>query len=176
MQASVKQLIEADINRLHPWIAVAAVIAALLLQAYLPLLIPIVSSYANMADLPLLVAIYLALLRRNPVAGLSIGMAIGLAQDSLSHGPIGLYGILKTLVGYACSSLTLVLNVESLGTRVILVCGFYLVHQGLFWALERVLLDQVVDFAWQRTFVLAFVNGSLALLVYRFLDRFRERI
>lgn len=174
MQASVKQLIEADINRLHPWIAVAAVVAALLLQAYLPLL-PVVSSYANMADLPLLVAIYLALLRRNPVAGLLIGMGIGLAQDSLSHGPIGLYGIIKTLVAYTCSSLTLVLAVESLGTRVILVCGFYVVHQGMFWLLERVLLDQVVDFAWQRTFLLAFINGSLALVLYRFLDRFRER-
>ena len=175
MQASVKQLIEADINRLHPWIAVAAVIAALLLQAYLPLL-PLVSSYANMADLPLLVAIYLALLRRNPVAGLLIGMGIGLAQDSLSHGPIGLYGIIKTLVGYACSSLTLVLAVESLGTRVILVCGFYVIHQGVFWLLERVLLGQVMEFAWQRTFLLAFINGSLALVLYRFLDRFRERI
>src|ERR1044071_680727 len=105
MQATAKQLSQADISRLRPWIAVAVVLTALLLQAYLPLLLPFFSAYANMADLPLLITIYLALLRRSPIGGLLIGMAVGLAQDSLSDGPIGLYGILKTIVGYTCSSL-----------------------------------------------------------------------
>ena len=175
MQASVKQLVETDISRLSPWIAVGAVMGALLLQAYLPLLLPFFSSYANMADLPLLITIYLALLRRSPVAGLSIGLVIGLAQDSLSHSPIGIYGIIKTIVGYICSSLTLVIAVESLAARVILVSGFYLLHQGIFWLVERVLLGESVEFAWQRTLLLAAANAFLALLLYRFLDRFRER-
>src|SRR6185295_11572395 len=116
MQASVKQLIEADINRLPLWVSLSAVIGALLLQAYLPLFggyLPF-SSYANTVDMPLLITIYLALLRRSPIIGLLIGLGIGLGQDSLSHGPIGLYGIIKTVIGYVCSSLTLVLAVESL--------------------------------------------------------------
>ncbi len=174
MQASVRPLVEPDLSRLRPWVSVAVVIGALLLQAYLPLL-PVFSSYINMVDLPLLVTIYLALLRRNPVAGLSIGMVIGLAQDSLSNGPIGLYGIIKTIMGYICSSLTLVIAVESLGTRVVLVFGFYLLHQAMFWSLGRILLGMTADFAWQRTLLLAVINGSLALVLYRFLDRFRER-
>src|SRR5579884_13975 len=142
MQASVKPLLETDVSRIRPWIAVSVVAAALLLQAYLPLLLPFFSIYANMADLPLLIAIYLALLRRSPIAGLLIGMVIGLAQDSLSYGPIGMYGIVKTIVGYICSSLTLIIAVESLATRVILVYGFYVLHQAGFWLMQRVLLGQ----------------------------------
>ncbi|HYM13201.1 MAG TPA: rod shape-determining protein MreD [Bryobacterales bacterium] len=173
MEASVKRLIEADINRLRPWIAVAAVVVALLLQAYLPLL-PFLSSYANMADLPLLVTIYLALLRRSPVAGLAIGLAVGLGQDSLSAGPIGIYGILKTIIGYICSSLTLIIAVDSLAARVFLVWCFYLLHQAMFWVMQRVLLGQPADFAWQRMLLLAAINALIALVIYRFLDRFRE--
>lgn len=173
MEASVKRLVEADINRLPPWIAVSAVMAALLLQAYLPLL-PFFSSYANMADLPLLITIYLALLRRSPVAGLAIGMAVGLGQDSLSAGPIGVYGILKTIIGYVCSSLTQAIAVDSLAARVVLVWCLYLLHQAMFWVMQHVLLEQPADFAWQRMLLLAAINAALALLIYRFLDRFRE--
>ncbi len=172
MQASVKQLIEADINRLPVWVSLGAVIGALLLQAYLPLF----SAYANTVDLPLLITIYLALLRRSPIVGLLIGLGIGLGQDSLSHGPIGLYGIIKTVIGYVCSSLTLVLAVESLSTRLVLVLGLYLVHQAFFWSLQRVLLSQGAEFAWRRTLLLALLNCLIAGFIYRFLDRFRQRI
>jgi len=172
VQASVKQLIAADISRLPPWVSVAAVVAALLLQAYLPLF----SSYANTVDLPLLITIYLALLRRSPIVGLLIGLAVGIGQDSLSHGPVGFYGIIKTIVGYLCSSLTLVLAVEPLFTRLVLVLGFYLMHQAVFWAMQRVLLAQIADFVWRRTLLLALLNCVVAAVVYRFLDRFRERV
>jgi len=171
MQASVKQLLEVDINRMRPLVAVAVVMAALLLQVFLPLL----HSYANLVDLPLLITIYLALLRRNPLAGLSIGAAIGLVQDGLSHQPVGLFGIIKTLIGYFSSSLTTVIEVESLTARVVLVCGFYLVHQFSFWTMQRFLLVQQADFAGTRTLLLALVNGLVALLLYRLLDRFREK-
>lgn len=172
MQASVKQLIEADIDRLPVWVSWGAVIAALLLQAYLPLF----SSYANTVDIPLLITIYLALLRRSPIAGLLIGLGIGLGQDSLSHGPIGLYGIIKTVIGYLCSSLTLVLAVEALSARLVLVLGLYFVHQAFFWSLQRVLLSQGAEFVWRRTLLLALLNCLIAGFVYRFLDRFRQRI
>ena len=171
MQASVQRLLQAAVNRLPAWISAGAILAALLLQAYLPLF----SSYANTVDLPLLVTIYLALLRRSPIVGMLLGLVVGLGQDSLSHGPIGLYGIIKTVIGYSCSSLTLVLAVEPLVTRLVLVTGFYLVHQAVFWALQRVLLGQAVVFVWRRTFLLALLNCLVAVLVYRFLDRFRER-
>ena len=55
-------------------------------------------------DFPLLITIYFALSRRNPSSGLLLGMVIGVAQDSLGHTPIGLYGIAKTVVGFTASS------------------------------------------------------------------------
>ncbi|MBI3664896.1 MAG: rod shape-determining protein MreD, partial [Acidobacteria bacterium] len=124
----------------------------------------------------LLITIYLALLRRNPVAGLTLGMVIGLLQDILSHGPVGLYGIIKTVIGYICSSLTTVLEVESLAARAVLVFVFYLVHQIFFWTMQRALLGQSAVFVWQRTLLLAAINTLLAVAVYRLLDRFRERL
>jgi rod shape-determining protein MreD len=170
MQASVAPLIEPEVLRIRPWVAIAAAIGALLLQAYLPLF----SGYTSMVDLPLLVTVYLAFLRRSPVAGLLIGLAIGLGQDSLSNGPIGMYGITKTIIGYLRSSLTSLVAVDPLGSRVVLSAGFYLFHQAFFWALQQVLLGGSGFFAWQRTLLLAAVNGLAALLLYRFLDRFRE--
>jgi rod shape-determining protein MreD len=168
-----KSRIEAETTRLRPWVAVAAVAGALLLQAYLPLF----STYANMADLPLLVTIYLALLRRSPVAGLGLGMAIGLAQDSLSpQSPVGMYGIIKTMIGYSCSSLTSVLEVSSMAARVVLVLVFYWMHQILFWTLQRVLMPQSADFAWERTLFLGIINTALAVPVFQLLDRLREPI
>ena len=44
--------------------------------------------------------VYYALMKRNPVPGLFFGAIIGLAQDSLSNQPLGMFGIVKTLVGY----------------------------------------------------------------------------
>ncbi len=83
---------------------------------------------------------------------------------------------MKTVIGYVCSSLTLVFAVESLTTRLVLVLGLYFVHQAFFWSLQRVLLSQGAEFVWRRTLLLALLNCLIAGFVYRFLDRFRQRI
>ena len=75
-------------------VSVAAVLS-LALQSYLPLYVPAV----NLVDLPLLIVIYFALTRRDPVAALLAGAVIGMAQDSLTRGPIGLFGAIKTIIG-----------------------------------------------------------------------------
>ncbi len=170
MQVSVQQLIQADTSRMRTGIAIAAVVAALLLQAYLPQ----ISSYTNMVDLPLLITIYLALLRRNPIVGLSLGAAIGLLQDSLSNAPVGLYGIIKTMVGYICSALTTVMALHTLAARAVLVWILYGFHQLCYWIIERALLGQPSVFVWPRTLLLAVINALVAVVIFRFLDRFRE--
>jgi rod shape-determining protein MreD len=69
---------------------------ALLLQTFVPLILPLVRLF----DLPLLAVIYFALLKRNRVFGTLLGMGVGLLQDALSHGYIGMFGMAKALVGY----------------------------------------------------------------------------
>src|ERR1035438_1847315 len=74
-------------------------LGALVLQAFLPIWLPFVRIF----DLPLLVTIGFATARRSPLAGLLTGGIIGILQDAITHQPIGLYGISKTVVGFGAS-------------------------------------------------------------------------
>ncbi len=60
-------------------------LAAILFQVYVPQFI----KYLGYLELPLLVTVYFALMRRSPIAGVLFGAGIGLAQDSLSHASLG---------------------------------------------------------------------------------------
>src|SRR5438874_751350 len=92
------------------WIAV---FAALLLQTVLPLRL----SFAHLIDLPLLVTVYFSLLRRNRISAVALGAGIGILQDALSRGPIGLFGMAKTLVAYIAAWASFKINLEQPGTR-----------------------------------------------------------
>ena len=81
-----------DAYRFPPWAVILIALLALWLQGYLPLWFPT----ASVLYLPLLVTLYFALSRRSQISGMLVGAAIGLAQDSLGHGPIGLFGMVKT--------------------------------------------------------------------------------
>ncbi len=92
---------QVEVYRFSPPVAIAVPLVALFLQAFLPLRL----HFFSLFDLPLLVVIFFAVARRSPVAGLLTGSLIGLLQDSLTHQPIGIYGIAKTVVGFGASSL-----------------------------------------------------------------------
>ena len=117
--------------------AIGIPLVALLLQRFLPL------HFASTAmfDLPLLVTIYFGVARRNQISGLLTGGVIGLIQDSLTHQPIGLYGIAKTVVGYGASSLGVKIDVDNPGSRLLVTFGFYLLHQIIYFAVARGLAD-----------------------------------
>jgi rod shape-determining protein MreD len=55
-------------------------------------------------DLPLILAVLVAL-RRGSEPGCVIGFALGLAQDALVGGPLGLQALSKALVGFAAGEL-----------------------------------------------------------------------
>ena len=68
-------------------------------------------------DLPMMVVIFFAVARRNPISGCVTGAIIGLLQDALggpAH-PIGMYGITDTIIGYMASSLGVKIDVENPG-------------------------------------------------------------
>jgi rod shape-determining protein MreD len=90
-----------EVYRFSMPVTIGVPVLALFLQAYVPRRLPFFSIF----DLPLLVTIFFAMARRNPISGLFTGAAIGLAQDMLGAYPIGIYGIAKTVVGYGASSL-----------------------------------------------------------------------
>jgi rod shape-determining protein MreD len=146
-------------------------LVALFLQAFLPLRF----HFFEIFDLPLLVTIFLAVSRRNPVTGLLTGSVIGLLQDSLTHQPIGIYGIAKTVVGYGASSLGVKLDVENSGSRFLLVYGFYMVHEVIYLVVARGMVGQNLAWRWGHMAFAAFANAALAIPLFMILDRFKQR-
>ena len=145
-------------------------LVALLLQAFLPRISP----RFLMFDLPLLVTIFLSVARRNPVSGVIAGSVIGLLQDSLTHNALGIYGIAKTVVGYGASSLGMRIDVENPLARVLTVSGFYLVHDLVYFLVARELVGQTVEWGWERLLAAA-ANAAVALPLFSFLDRFKQK-
>jgi rod shape-determining protein MreD len=150
---------------------IAIPLAALFLQAFLPLRFP----WFSIFDLPLLVTIFFAMARRNPISGLLTGAAIGLVQDMWGHYPIGVYGIAKTVVGYGASSLGVKLDVENAGARLLVTLGFYLVHQAVFFTVARGMVNLTLNWSWSHDILAGLANGVLGVALYFLLDKFKLR-
>lgn len=67
-------------------------------------LAPIFGVGGVVPDLPILLVVLLAL-RRGPEVGCLIGFALGLAQDVVAGGPLGLHALTKALVGFVAGGL-----------------------------------------------------------------------
>src|SRR5436853_295142 len=162
---------ESQVSKFRPWVLFVIPALAILFNFYIPLFF----SFLGFLDLPLLVTVYFALMRRSPIAGTFIGAFIGLAQDSLAKNPLGMYGIVKTLVGYFAASVGLRFDVDHPLIRVMLGFFFFFFHQFFSWVLARGLLGQQVDFDLQRTVVLGVLNAVVAVFLFRSLAAFQLR-
>jgi rod shape-determining protein MreD len=156
--------------QVHPAILALAALMALLLQTFLPLKIPL----ARLMDFPLLIAIYFALMRRDKVFGVALGAGLGLLQDALSHGYIGIFGIAKSVVGYLAASASTRFELESLVARAVLTGAFVLVHNLCLVALQHALLEVPPLFQPIAAASAVLVNVALGLVVFQILDRFRR--
>ncbi len=161
---------EGQVSRFRPWVMIVTPLAAILFQVYAPLFFP----FLSFLELPLLVVIYFALMRRSQLSGLAVGALVGLAQDSLSKNPLGMFGIVKTLVGYFASSVGVRLDVDNTVMRLLLTLFFSLFHQFFYWLLVRALLNQPLAFELQKTLVLSVLNAVVGVSIYHFLDKLRE--
>ncbi len=146
-------------------------LGALVLQAFLPIWLPFVRIF----DLPLLVTIGFATARRSPLAGLFTGGLIGILQDALTHQPIGLYGISKTVVGFGASSLGIKLDVENAGARFLLTIFFYVVHEVVYFMIARGMVGLRMEWSWPHEFVSGMANAVLGIVVFMLLDRVKQR-
>ena len=113
--------------------------------------------------------------RRNPVSGLLTGAVIGLCQDALTGLPLGLYGISKTIVGFLASSLGVKLDVENAGARVLVILGFYLVHAAVFFTVARGMVNLSLNWSWSRGILSGLANAVVGVLLFYFLDKFKQR-
>jgi len=155
------------------WVYFAIPLLALLIQVYLPLFETL--RFISRIELPLLVTIYFALMRRSQLRGLAIGMTLGLAQDSVFQQHIGMYGICKTLVGYFSASIGMQFDVEHALVRLILCFLFYLFHQFFYWVLQRSLLDQPAVFDIRTELILGALNAVIGVALFHLLDKLRKK-
>lgn len=163
---------QVEVYRFSIPVTIGVPLLALFIQAFVPLRFP---RFAVYCDLPLLVTIFFAMARRNPISGLFAGAAIGLAQDMLGHNPIGIYGIAKTIVGYGASSLGVKLDVENAGARFLVTLGFYLVHSIVYFTVARDMVNMTLHWSWLNGILAGLTNATLGTFLYFVLDRFKQR-
>jgi rod shape-determining protein MreD len=151
-------------------VALLVPLGAVLLQVLLPKALPRLA----ILDLPLIVTLFFAISRRNPIAGTVTGATIGLLQDVLTSQPIGVNGMAKSVIGYAAASLGSRIDVENTGTRAVLTFGFSFVQSVLLYLIERRLLGvRAFHVLWLHELIRAVVNTAVGVPIYLPLDRFK---
>ena len=160
---------EADDNEFPRLIYVVAPVLALGLQS----LVTLHFVRFGMLDLPLMVVVYFAMARRNPVTATIGGALMGILQDALTHQPIGVFGIAKAFTGYIAASLGVRIDTEAHGTRLVLTFLFMLLHNGIVWLLVSQMLLQPMAWSWLHELLRAAINALIAVVLFALLDRAR---
>jgi len=160
-----------EIHR-YPLIVYALVpLASLVLQAWLP---RVMGRY-DWFDLPLVITVYFALGRRNPIQGTIMGAVMGLFEDALSHYPIGINGIAKTVVGFLAASVGIRVEVDNHAVRVLLNFVLTLVSSAIYLFVCRFMLGLAIDWSWLTELFRAIGNSAIALILFPLLDRLQIR-
>jgi rod shape-determining protein MreD len=162
---------QVEVYRFNWLITLGVPATALFLQAWLPHMFPVFA----MLDLPLLVTIFFAISRRNPISGLLTGGVIGIFQDALTHLPLGINGIAKTVVGYAASSLGVRLDVENAGARLLVTVVFCVTNKIVYFIVVRMLINLSVQWSWSHELWAALINAIVGVFIFFALDRFKQR-
>ena len=160
---------EVEVFRVRPATLWVTILVALLLQTFLPLKFPL----AGLMDFPLLVTVYFTLVRQNKIFGIALGTGLGLTQDALSHGYVGMFGMAKALVGYLAAFAAIRFNVESLFARSVVTASLILLHNLCMAGLQHALLDSPPAFLPLDLASAVLVNVALSLILFPVLDRFR---
>ncbi len=159
-----------EVFRINPAALWVTLLAAPLLQTLLPLKVPLARHF----DFPLLATIYFSLARRNKVFGTLLGTMMGLFQDALSHGFIGIFGMSKALVGYLAASASVKFDLEQLVARLTLAGVLVLTHNLFLKGLEHGLLESPPPFQSLDLVISVLVNVALGLILFQVLDRFKQ--
>ena len=156
---------------ISPWFAFGLAAVALGLQVFLPTLVPALSAL----NLPFLAAFYLVLAYRRVIPGMLACLVIGWAQDGLTHGPVGVYGLVYVALAYLGATASQFFKLEFafvVGTFVALA---YWLHELILFAIRGdFLLGQPVQLELGAWSALAGLHAGVALVIYPVLDRWRQ--
>lgn len=158
---------ELEQHTFSPLVTLFVPLVAILLQAFVPKLIP---RFA-IVDLPLIVVLFFAVSRRSPIAGTLTGAIIGLLQDALTNQPIGVNGMAKSAIGYAAASIGLQVDVESPLTRIVITFVFSIINSVLLFLIDHRLLGLPgYHILWAHELIRACANTVIAIPLFFLLD------
>ena len=170
---------ELEIHRYPLIVYVLIPLVALVLQSWLPralgMWLPAWASSWALFDLPLIVTVYFALGRRNPIHGTVLGALMGLFEDAMTHYPVGLNGIAKTVVGYLGASIGVRVDVDNHTIRLLLNFGFSMLASAIYLVVARFLLGLEIEWRGLAELVKAVINAGIAGVLFPLLDRLRVR-
>lgn len=168
---SVERSRDFEIHRYPVLVYVLVPVMAVVLQAWLPRLLGRFAWF----DLPLVITVFFALNRRNPIQGSVLGGILGIFEDALTGHAIGINGIAKTLVGYLAATIGILVNVENFVVRLIMTFLLSLVGSGTYFFVVRFLLGLSIDTNWLTELYKAIGNSVIALMAFPLLDRAKIR-
>lgn len=146
-------------------------LTALVLQAWLPRLL---GGYVFF-DLPLLVTVYFALSRRDPIQGTMMGAGMGLFEDALTHHAIGVNGVAQTVAGFLAGSVGVRIDVENHTIRLLLTFLLSLLCSGVYLFIYRILLGLDLEWNWLVELMKAVGSTLIASVVFPLLDRTQSK-
>lgn len=159
-------------TRSYPWpVYVLAPLLALGLQSFLSLHFP----RFDFVDLPLLITIYYAISRREPISATLVGAVIGIAQDGLTHHALGVYGIPRAIIGYMAASMGVRIDTDAPLTRLLLIYSFAIEQTAILWLLQRYMLGQPFAWHWIHELIRALVDAVTGVILFALLDLTRKR-
>jgi len=148
------------------WLGFGLVLISLALQALLPTLFPVL----RLINLPLLATLYLVLGLRAALFGVLIGALVGWAHDGLTHGPIGVYGLVYCLLGYLVSTASKFFKIDVSFVMAVLVGIAYWLHELALFAIREFLLGLQPSLELGTWTALALLHAGLALALFPGLD------
>ncbi len=146
-------------------------LTALVLQAWLPRLF---GGYVWF-DLPLVVTVYFALVRRDAMQGTLMGAGLGIFEDALTHHAIGVNGIAKTVAGFLAGSVGVRIDVEDHTIRLLLTFLLSLLCSGIYLFVYRFLLGLNLEWNSLAEVIKAVGNMLIAMALFPLLDRVQIR-
>jgi rod shape-determining protein MreD len=141
------------------------------LQAWLP---RVLHGYAWF-DLPLVVTIYFALARRDPIQGTMMGAGMGIFEDALTHRAIGANGIAKTVAGFLAGSVGLRIDVDNFTIRMMMTFLLSLLSGAIYVLIYRVLLGLDQEWRGLDELMKAIGTSVAAMILFPLLDRTQIR-
>jgi rod shape-determining protein MreD len=161
---------ETETSSLPIWVVLLAPVLAIGLASF----IPVHFAPFSILDLPLLLVIYFATVRRSPISGILSGATIGILQDALTRQPLGVFGITNTVIGYLAGLVGNRIDTDNYTARLLFTFIFTLLHSFLYWLLIHRFLAEPASWSWIHEPLRAAVNAVVGVILFALLDLTRR--